>query len=75
MVRDGFVGQILNTHEAVGGVEDEQPQKDGEGDRVRHKFHEWASQDLTNLKGREDIVMQAKQNKLYIFLSAQVDIK
>lgn len=57
VVCDGFVGQILDTHKAVGGVKDEQTQKDGEGDCVRHKFHEGASQDLTNLKGRKDIVM------------------
>lgn len=50
MVCDGLVGQVLDTLEAVGGVDDEQTQEDGEGDSVRDKLHEGASQDLTNLK-------------------------
>lgn len=61
MVCDGLVGQVLNTHEAVRGVEDEQTQEDGEGDGVSHELHEGASQDLTNLKGGGGEVRQATQ--------------
>lgn len=50
MVCDGLVGQVLDTLEAVGGVDDEQTQEDGEGDSVRDELHEGASQDLTDLK-------------------------
>lgn len=50
MVCDGLVGQVLDTLEAVGGIDDEQTQEDGEGDSMRDELHEGASQDLTNLK-------------------------
>ena len=50
VVCDGFVGQVLDTLKAVGGVDDQQTQEDGEGDGVSHKLHEGASQDLSYLE-------------------------
>lgn len=48
----GLIGQVLDTLKAVGGVDNQQAQEDGEGDSVGHELHEWASQDLTKLEVR-----------------------
>lgn len=53
VVCDGFIGQILDSLKAVGGIDNQQTQEDGEGDSVGYKFHEGASQDLTKLKQTE----------------------
>lgn len=60
MVCDGLVGQVLDTLKAVGGVNDEQTQEDGEGDSVRYELHEGASQDLTNLKVKKNKKVRVK---------------
>lgn len=52
VVCDGLIGQVLDTLEAVGGVDNQQTQEDSEGHSMSHKLHEGASQDLTNLEGR-----------------------
>lgn len=52
VVCDGLIGQVLDTLKAVGGVDNQQTQKDGEGDSMSHEFHEGAPQDLTNLVRR-----------------------
>lgn len=43
VVCDGFIGQVLNTLKAVGGVDDQQTQENGEGNCMSHKLHEGAS--------------------------------
>ena len=43
VVRDGLVGQVLDTLKAVGGIDNQQTQEDGEGDGMSHKLHERAS--------------------------------
>lgn len=50
VVRNGLVGQVLDTFKAVWGIDNQQTQEDGEGNGMSHKLHEGASQDLTNLK-------------------------
>lgn len=52
VIRDGLIGQVLDALEAVGGVDNQQTQEDGEGHSMSHKLHEGASQDLTNLEER-----------------------
>ncbi len=52
VVCDGLIGQVLDAFKAVGGVDNQQTQEDGEGDSVSHEFHEGASQDLTKLEVR-----------------------
>lgn len=52
VVCDGLIGQVLDTLKAVGSIDNQQTQEDGEGDSVSHELHEGASQDLTNLKVR-----------------------
>lgn len=43
VVCDGLIGQVLNTLKAVGGVDDQQTQENGEGNRMSHELHEGAS--------------------------------
>lgn len=50
MVCDGLVGKVLYSFKAVGSIDDQETQEDGEGDSVSHKLHEGASQDLTKLE-------------------------
>ena len=50
VVCDSLIGQVLDTLKAVGGVDNQQTQEDGEGDSVSHKLHEGASKDLTKLE-------------------------
>lgn len=50
VVSDGLIWQVLDSLKAVGGIDNQQTQEDGERDSVSHKLHEGASQDLTKLK-------------------------
>lgn len=49
VVCDGLIWQILNPLKAVGCIDDQQAEEDGEGNSVSHEFHEGASQDLAEL--------------------------
>lgn len=50
VICDSLIGQVLDPFKAVGSVDNQQAEEEGEGDSVRHKLHEGASQDLTKLK-------------------------
>lgn len=43
VVCDGLIGQVLNTLKAVGGVDHQQTQENGEGNSMSHELHEGAS--------------------------------
>lgn len=43
VVCDGLIGQVLHTLKTVGGVDHQQTQENGEGNRMSHELHEGAS--------------------------------